>query len=352
MAENLKLDWNPEEKPIRQEGYLAGYARGFELIFNNIGLSINYSDILGNIGQAFVIQGENQNKINGAVDIGWWPLEPLCLIRLNFLSQVTGFEINQIRIPESEKHLIQKDPNKAYQIFFKDEISRSLSAGNSCILFNEGCQYAITEQDESDKPLSGIYVSQKNGYDKKHRIDNFHPWLLLSIGKQINRIDRKTSDAETLEYIVALHTEDALYPKNPNQAKFNLQDTEGYVKWNWHTGRETLNIWKRCLEDQINIGEARWHANSFGHLKNNRIAAVDFLNAIGKRNSDNVSMCLMNAARDYEEVASLANNANPRKETIGTKEERYKLIGIIEEIMTKETNAVAEISKALKHLSN
>jgi len=74
-----QLAWIPAGKPQWHSGWIKGYARGLDLILNDI-------------GQAFIMQGE-ENSINvrdGAVDVGWWPLEPLGIIRLNFLEKTVG----------------------------------------------------------------------------------------------------------------------------------------------------------------------------------------------------------------------------------------------------------------------
>lgn len=89
-----KLDWTPGGG-----GDGSSCARGLQIALGYLGHSVNYDTIMGDSGLTFIAQGEEEssNLIDGAVDVGWWPLDPWGMnIRLNFLEQTVGRRLNSI----------------------------------------------------------------------------------------------------------------------------------------------------------------------------------------------------------------------------------------------------------------
>ncbi len=71
-------------------------ARGLATVLRFLGHEVDYDTIMGDSGQAFILQGEEDsaNLHDGAVDVGWWPLEPVGMtIRLGFLERAVGREL-------------------------------------------------------------------------------------------------------------------------------------------------------------------------------------------------------------------------------------------------------------------
>ncbi len=62
-------DWIP---PGADE-YANSYARGIEIVLNYLGHDVDYDTIMGDSGQAFIVQGETNsvNTVGGAVNVGW-----------------------------------------------------------------------------------------------------------------------------------------------------------------------------------------------------------------------------------------------------------------------------------------
>jgi len=142
-----QLAWIPAGKPQWHSGWIKGYARGLDLILNYLGHEVDYATIMGDIGQAFIMQGE-ENSINvrdGAVDVGWWPLEPLGIIRLNFLEKTVGREIRDIKLPWSET---KYEPASTYKQWFEPMVISSVENGKPCLVRVGSAWYMVTGYDE------------------------------------------------------------------------------------------------------------------------------------------------------------------------------------------------------------
>lgn len=325
MEEYPQINWIPEGKPSWHQGWMNSYVRGLDLILNHLGQKVDYISLMGDIGQAFIMQGEEQNRINGAVDIGWWPLEPMTLIRVNFLGKTVGWEIKEISSPETE------DKN-----WFKPVTQQSLSNQKPCIAFFCPNQYIITGIDGHINPLFGICPNVKQGLEKIQRIEESMPPLrLLVLGEKQDQMDRLTADLESLTYAIALHQEKVLLPENP------------YTKWGWHTGRETFMIWIRCLEDFLHIGEGRWHDNAFWHLEWNRKIAIMYLREMQKRYDGEVVDILERACQKWEALIGEIQKADTADTNIQSKQGRLDLIQVIRKAFALEEEAFQELSKAV-----
>jgi len=320
-----QINWVPAGKPSWHQGWMNNYVRGLGLILNYLGQKVDYITMIGDTGQAFIMQGEERNRINGAVDIGWWPLEPMTLIRLNFLGKTAGWEIKEICSPETE--------NKNW---FEPIIYESLSNQKPCIAFFCPNQYIITGIDDQIYPLLGICPNVKQGLEKIQRIEESTlPFRLLVLGEKQKQLDRLVADLESLTYAVSLHQEKVLLPENP------------YTKWGWHTGRETYMIWIRCLEDFEHIGEGRWHDNAFWHLEWNRKIAIMYLREMQKRYDGEVIDIIESACQKWEALIGEIQKADTSDTNIRSKQGRLDLIQVIRKALTLEEEAFQEITKAV-----
>jgi AraC-like DNA-binding protein len=114
------LNWVPV---VRGEGN--ELSRGLETILNYLGNDADYDTIMGDSGQAFIIQGEEDsvNLVDGAVDTGWWPLHPMALIRFDFLEKTIGRELFDVY------PVLWREVNLAstYKQWFKPIVESSIS---------------------------------------------------------------------------------------------------------------------------------------------------------------------------------------------------------------------------------
>jgi hypothetical protein len=262
------------------------------------------------------------------VDIGWWPLEPMTLIRINFLEKTVGWEIKEISGPNTEC-------NK----WFEPIIDQSLSKQKPCIAFFCPNQYVITGIDDQNYPLIGICPNVKQGMEKIQRIEeSSSPSRLLVLGEKQEQMDRLEADLESLTYAMALHHEKVLVAEDP------------YTKWGWHTGKETFMIWLRCLEDFEHIGEGRWHDNAFWHLEWNRKIAIKYLRDMQKRYDSKVIDSLESACQKWEALIDEIQKADTSDTNIQSKQGRLDLIQVIRKAITLEEDAFQELAKVVNLL--
>ena len=236
-----QLDWIPAGKPQWHSGWMTGYARGLELILSYLGHDIDYDTMMGDMGQAFIMQGE-ENSINlfeGAVDVGWWPLEPLGFIRLNFLEKTVGREIRDAKLPMSE---IGKDPIKSYEKWFEPMIRSSLRDNKPCLARVGSAWYIITGYDDEASPLIGMCPNEEEGEEKIYRIEDepMPPYASLAVGEAISTIDRKKADLEALNFAVSLHRDQVLGTDVAYAGEYALRRADEYGKY-WRTGLKSFS---------------------------------------------------------------------------------------------------------------
>jgi hypothetical protein len=297
------------------------------------------------------MQGEDMNKIEGAVDIGWWPNEPMSLIRLGFLEKSLGYEVKRIRTPPEEAELAKNNPREAFMKWYEPRIRSSIAADMPCIIGYSTSQYIVTGVDKDKHPLIGMCPNEKKGDEKTCRIEEpMPPCELLVIGKAVPRMNRAEADRAALGYAIALHRERILSKtETAATAQFSLvaEDIDRYKKWNWHTGTESFNIWVRCLEDTDHVGQGRWHANAQWSLVRNRKAAVAYLREMAKRHAGKGNLHLEKACKHYESVIAEMQKANTSDEAIKSKLGREALITIVKQVATLEGKAISELEIAL-----
>ena len=68
------------------------------MVLEHSGAESDYDTIMGDTGQAFIIQSEEGGPlIDGAVDVGWWPMAAWGLkLRLEFLGRTVGREVREL----------------------------------------------------------------------------------------------------------------------------------------------------------------------------------------------------------------------------------------------------------------
>ena len=342
-----QLNWIPAGKPEWHAGWMNGYVRGLELILRHLGQAVDYDTLMGDIGQAFLMQGQEHsiNLIDGAVDVGWWPLEPLGIIRLNFLERTVGREIQDIKPPWNET---REDPVRAYKQWFEPLIISSVNSNKPCLVRVGSAEYLVTGYDKGEFPLIGMCPNEEEGKERIYRIEEpMPPYVALAVGAAMATIDRTKADVEALKFAIALHRDQVLGTDEVYHGEDPLRRADEYGQY-WRTGLKSFSAWIACLEDTEHLGQPFWHSNVVGHLYWNRHAAVRYLNTMQKRHSQKMAAHLERASQTYKAVAEELDNVDTSGETMLSVPGRRKLIARIEKIMGLEGQAVVELENALK----
>ena len=343
-----QLDWVPSGKPDWHTGWMNGYARGLDLVLNHLGQDADYVTIMGDMGLAFIMQGEENstNVYDGAVDVGWWPLEPLGIVRLSFLEKTVGREIQDIKLPSGGGN-----PITSYKQWFESAVTSSIGNGKPCLLRVGSAWYIITGHDREEMPLIGMCPNEEAGNERIYRLDDepMPPYAGFTIGGAIPTIDRETADLEALKFAVALHRDQVLGPDADYGGNYPLRRADEFGTY-WRTGLKSFASWIACLEDAEHPGQPYWHGNVVSHLYWNRTTAVRYLKAMQKRHSATVAAHLENAIQKYQAVIEEVGKADTSGESLSSAQGRGELILRIRRISKLESEAVAELEKALEAL--
>lgn len=345
-----QLDWIPEGKLEWHTGWMNGYARGLDLVLQHLGHDVDYVSIMGDTGLAFIMQGEENspNRPEGAVNVGWWPLEPLGMIRLNFLEQVIGRQIRDLKLPLYPGKL---DPAATYEKWFEPSVVSSVENDKPFLARVGTAWYIVTGfDDDGDSPLIGMCTNTQAGREEIDRIvEPMPPYAAFAIGEAIPKIDRKAADLEALRFTVALHRDQVLGPDAAYGGEHALRRSDEYGK-HWRTGLKSFSSWIACLEDTQHLGRNYWHSNVVQHLRWNRTTAIRYLEAMQQRHPESIASHLGNAAAKYQDVLGELKNVDTGWEAISSAQGREKLISSIRKISGLEGQAVAELDKAVSAL--
>jgi hypothetical protein len=342
-----QLDWIPPGKPVWHSGWINGYARGLELVLNYLGHDVDDDTIMGDMGLAFIMQGEENsiNKIEGAVDVGWWPLEPLGIIRLNFLEKTVGREIGDIKPPWNE---MMKDPVNAYKQWFEPMVISSVENNKPPLLRIGSAWYIVTGYDDGEFPLMGMCPNEEEGKERIYRIkESMPPYASLALGEATPTIDRKKADFKALKFTIALHRDQVLGTNGEYRGEYPLRRADEFGKY-WRTGLKSFSSWIACLEDVEHLGRPFWHSNVVGFLDRNRSTAVRYLKAMQKRHSKAIAAHLEKAIQKYEAILEKVGKVDTSGEALSSLQGRRELISSIERIMDLESQAVLELENAAK----
>jgi AraC-like DNA-binding protein len=345
MSRNLDkslnyLDWVPV---VRNEGN--ELARGLETVLIYLGDGADYDTIMGDSGQAFIIQGEEDsiNLVDGAVDVGWWPLHPMALIRFDFLEKTIGRELFEVYpVLWEEVNLA-----KAYKQWFKPMVESSISEKRPCLAWicaPIASWIVITGFDDGEPPLFGEILDK--GKAKIARIEGGWPSILVTLGEPIQKIDRIEADLESLKYAVALHHDAVVGIQVKYSGKYTLRDAEKYTKY-WRTGLKSFTAWLKCLQDTEHLGQYYFHGNALLHLYLGRSSAIRYLEAMQKRHPHTIAECIENAIHKYKAVIEVLGKVRCNAEVMSSMEKREVLISQIKSIIDLESQAVAELENVI-----
>lgn len=302
------------------------FARGLETILGHAGTNADYDTIMGDTGLAFITQAwENAPLIDGAPDVGWWPLDSWGLrLRTEFLGHVVGREVQQGPSPDLDAY--RADPAAYYLAELAPLVRASIDRGHP-VLTDMPQGVVVTAYDSGSPPLWGRCAVETEA--PPTRLDAY-PWRIFLLGDPVEAITRAEADRASLAHAIDLWR-DAF---------------EGGV-----SGERAFALWCKALRDLDHLGEARWHANMCGNLSINRQSAVNYLRAMAARRSEAGER--LNAAADHyaREVRVLAN-ADTSPEALSAAEGRERLARLAEEMAGIEAEAIAEIAAALAEISD
>ena len=335
-----KLPWIP----VGSE-WTSGYARGLQIALEYLGHSVDYDTIMGDSGIAFIAQGEEDstNLHDGAVDVGWWPLDPFGMnLRLNFLEQTVGRRLSYI---PADRDSYKADPAAHYAQRFAPVVKQSIAQGRPC-LARAGCWFVVGGYDEGEPAILGNCTL----VNTKELIRAFQqPSALLVLGESCEVMDRGQADLAALRYAVALHRDQVL----------GASDARATAEWasplrhrdavgkQWRTGLKTFAAWAECLRDTDHPGQAHWHSNVVRHVSLNRDSAVRYLKTMAARHPDDVATHLSSAAARYEEVLAVLRNADTSGDALSSPAGREALAKLAEQVSALDSQAIQEIEKAL-----
>jgi hypothetical protein len=338
-----QISWIPAGKPKGHTGWINGYARGLELLLKHQGHDVDFDLVMGDMGLAFIMQAEEGTKGSNP---GWWPLAPLGTMRLNFLEKSTGREIKDMHLSGDE---CRKTPQESYRDRIRPMIASSIGNGIPCVARVGSSEYIVTGFDDSkDFPLLGMCINEKETEERIYRIEEpMPPYVLYTIGRPVQPVDRREADIEALRYAIALHRDRVIGPDVKYNGKYPLRRSGEFSEY-WRTGKKSFLALIGYLEDDERYGQHFWYANVTSHLRLNRESAVRYLKAMQKRHSGAFVSHLANAADAYDKVAKRIGTVNTSRESIDSKTGRQRFVKVVKEIIELEGKAADEIEMALK----
>ena len=306
-------------------GHCNSYAGGLAVILNHAGTQADYDTIMGDSGQAFILQSERGRPvIEGAVDVGWWPMASWGLsMRLDFLGHALGRRIRKVN---GTIDAYYADAAGHYRDRFELEVKSSIAEGRP-LLAEHDTFFIVAGYDAQEPPLLGDWAL-RDARREPVRIHE-HPWGLVVLGDEITPLDRRQADIEALRHALALARDRAGAPPR------------------CFTGRKSYRLWTEALRDTEHLGQARWQSNMCLHLGINRRAASAYVRKMATRHPEEIATHLNAAAALFEQVLEQLSTADISTETMGTQEGRERLAKLVERIAVADRRGFAEIETAL-----
>jgi hypothetical protein len=311
------------------------YAVGLEAALRYCQTPADYDTIMGDTGQAFILQAEEGGPIvNGSVDVGWWPMAAWGIkARLGFLAQTVG---RTIRVVDGNGDAFRADPAAHYARYLAHAVEASIAEGRPVLGEQDLC-FVIAGYDGQAPPLLGdCALSTEN----KTTRDPDYPWGLIVFGERTKRLDRAAADREALRYAIALGHDEVNVAVPPTWEEW--RQISGRF-----TGQKAFALWEQSLRDIEHPGEPRYQANMVLHLGINRRSAVAYLRAMAQRQPEAVAARLNAAADQYQQVLALLDQADTSPEAMAAAEGRERLAQLVARCAGMEAKATGELAQAL-----
>ncbi|MEW6755446.1 MAG: hypothetical protein AB1505_31385 [Candidatus Latescibacterota bacterium] len=323
----VSLVWTPDVSgPGVSPGHDHAVGHGLGVALRALGHDADYDVLMGDLGLAFIAQASDQvARYGGALDVGWWPLEPSCLAAYaQFAGQAAGRQITAVFPAGAGSVPTEAERWQACERL----VSGALEAGRPVL----GCHdwwKVITGVDRQRRQLAVFCPARGQLVREELPGASFFAYLVL--GEAVPALERGEADRLALQHAVALSHNAVPMP-------------QGYV-----TGQKAFALWAQTLRDAEHRGEARWHANMLGHLRTDRRSAVAYLRAMAARHPGACASRLEAAAGRYEEVLALLDSADLSRAALEQSVEgREKLAVLVERVAAVEARAVGEMEAALR----
>jgi len=301
------------------------FARGLAILLRHAGCKTDYVTVMGDVGEAFLMSGtEYDDKLTGGyADLGWWALDRWHIVsRLPFLSWVNGVELHHHDVDFGG---IGPDPAKSYAKLFQATVCNEITHGRLLLACWDGC-HVITGYDGEKPPLVGWCLFGDKPESMRMRD---YPCAITTYGSECEAMDRLYADQMALQHAVDL---------GRGRVKCGL----------WVTGPSAWKGWEDHLINRTTVGY--WHNSiKWNGLKNNRDAAVKYLENMALRQSDAVANCLREAAEIYRQQLEVIGCMPDFDENLVGKEQN-ELAGLIRTAAGLDLEAVERIEVAVSLL--
>ncbi|MCC7146619.1 MAG: hypothetical protein IT443_09250 [Phycisphaeraceae bacterium] len=321
-----------------------GYIRGLETLLAHAGTPTSYERLMGLSGLAFILQVDTEDRWEGKVDAGWWPLDPWGLkLHRDFLSRAVGYELKEVgSFYDSDKWPKSKDDIRdSYRKLIHPDVVRQIDAGRPVLVTfcpsDADFGFVITGYDRdtaADRPpvwgRCAVDTQGKYGYSADW------PFGVIMVGKRLDPMDPNQADLTALRQAVAL-----------------AHDQAGPTEPRWHqrrfTGQKAYAAWAALLRNVEEPIEDMHHANVRRSLLDNRRAAVAYLRSVAEHRKGQAAEELRAAAAAYQKVleqvklfdpAGVSNNA----------EKRRQLADHVDHLAKLEQAAITHVERALDAL--
>ena len=317
--------------PATESGNI--YARGMSSILSHLGTGLNYDQVMGLSGVAFILQVDTSGPYlsGNELDCGWWPNDDWGFeLGLPVLIKAAGREI---KVARADMEVYKANPAAEYRRVFASVIEQSLRAGKPVLAYG----FIGITTDDQEPPLLGYGTSGKSTQyaQQKTRIDRY-PWHLYVIGNKIPAGSSTDVDLASLRHIVAL---------------FNEQAQEADAPKTRFSGRQAWVEWLRLL----NAGSACGN-NMLIHLRYNRRSAVVYLREMIKRHNGATATHLSNAADIYQRILDdLMKQGLPYGRVKRGEDEqvvRAEYTGMVERVSKLEAKAIGELEAAVASIAD
>ncbi len=270
--------------------------RGLALLLRDAGCDTDYPTVMGDIGQAFIIQGAQyaDNLTGGEPDIGWWPLDRWHIEgRLPSLSEMYGCALEyQGTDPET----VKADPVGTYHSLFEPTVRAEIAAGKPLMAFWSD-PLLVTGHDSIEPPLTGWCLWGNDPEPQDSRL-NHYPYAICTYAGRSEPMNRLDADVVALRHAMDLGRGSAATPGR------------------WVTGPAAWESWERHVLERAEESEARWHANMRANPLMNRRCAVTYLSAMIDRHDDDVAEHLRAAIDAYHRQLDVAESMEINHEAI------------------------------------
>ena len=321
FAQLLKTDTNNE--------VMNSFAHGLAFLLRQAGCDTDYTTAMGDLGQAFVIQGVEYDEAltGGYADIGWWPLDRWQIEeRMGFLSDVNGCALYHYK---TDFDSVITNPAGTYRKHFESAIQHEVIEGRSPLVLWDTC-YAVAGYDTSEPPLLVWCLVRSQKEPQIMRIKHY-PCAICMYGNRFEPMDRLTADAEALAHAVRLG--------------HGITAESG----TWRSGEVVWKSWEKYLMKNADKTEARWHANVRLNLLVNRRAAIIYLQDMICRHGSDTGTHLHAAIDCYHRQLEYVEAMNTEHAAIidpGT--DREKLASLIRDAAKLDAEAIDALESAVR----